>query len=117
MPASPTANRKLLGWVEEIVKLCQPATVHWCDGSPEESQRLCDLMVQAGTFTRLNPKLRPGSYLARSHASDVARVEDRTFICSKNPEEAGPTNHWADPAEMRQRLTGLFRGSMAGRTL
>ena len=100
-----------------MVKLCQPAHVHWCDGSPEESQHLCDLMVQAGTLIRLNPKLRPGSYLARSHASDVARVEDRTFICSKTQEEAGPTNNWADPVEMRQTPDRALPGSMAGRTL
>jgi phosphoenolpyruvate carboxykinase (GTP) len=117
MSTAPTTNRKLLNWVEETIKLCQPATVHWCDGSEAEYQSLCDLMVRAGTFTKLNEKLRPGCYLARSHASDVARVEDRTFICSKSQEEAGPTNHWADPAEMRQRLLGLFQGSMAGRTM
>ncbi|MBI5384208.1 MAG: phosphoenolpyruvate carboxykinase (GTP) [Verrucomicrobia bacterium] len=117
MSAAPTTNPKLLAWVEEMIQLCQPAGVHWCDGSEAETQRLCDLMVQGGTFTKLNEKLRPGCYLARSHASDVARVEDRTFICAKTQEEAGPNNHWADPAEMRQRLLGLFKGSMAGRTM
>jgi phosphoenolpyruvate carboxykinase (GTP) len=117
MSTAPTSNRKLLAWVEEVVKLCKPAHVHWCDGSEAESQRLCEQMVRAGTLTALNAKLRPGCYLARSHASDVARVEDRTFICSRTVEEAGPTNHWADPVEMRQRLLSLFSGSMAGRTL
>ena len=117
MSAAPTTNQKLLAWVEETTKLCQPAHVHWCDGSEQEYQLLCDQMVQQGTFTRLNAKLRPNSFLARSHPSDVARVEDRTFICWSRKEDAGPTNHWADPAEMRQKLTGLFKGSMAGRTM
>ncbi len=117
MSAAPTKNKQVLAWVEEVVQLCQPAQVHWCDGSDGEYQRLCDLMVESGTFTRLNERLRPGSFLSRSHPSDVARVEDRTFICSKHKDDAGPTNHWADPAEMRQHLLGLFRGSMAGRTL
>lgn len=117
MSAAPTSNTKLLAWVEEMKQLCQPANVHWCDGSEAENQRLCDLMVAGGTFTKLNDKLRPGCYLARSHASDVARVEDRTFICSKTKEDAGPNNHWADPATMRQTLMGLFKGSMAGRTM
>jgi len=113
----PTTNQKLLTWVEEMVQLCQPNGVHWCDGSAEENQRLCDLMVKNGTFTRLNEPLRPGSYLARSHASDVARVEDRTFICWRNQDEAGPNNRWAAPDEMRRTLTGLFNGCMKGRTL
>ncbi len=113
----PTKNKKLLSWVEEMTQLCQPARVHWCDGSDAENQSLCDLMVKGGTFTRLNDKLRPGCFLARSHPSDVARVEDRTYICSKTKEEAGPTNNWADPAEMKQKMTGLFKGCMRGRTL
>ncbi len=120
MPAKtkpPTNNEKLLAWVEEMTTLCKPASVHWCDGSDAEYQALCDFMVKGGTFTPLNPKLRPGCYLARSHASDVARVEDRTFICAKTKEEAGPNNNWADAAEMRQKLLGFFNGSMAGRTL
>jgi phosphoenolpyruvate carboxykinase (GTP) len=112
-----TTNKKLLAWVEEVVQLCQPARVHWCDGSQEEYDRLCGLMVSAGTFTALDPKLRPGCFLARSHPSDVARVEDRTYICSTTQDEAGPTNNWADPAGMKEKLRGLFRGCMAGRTL
>jgi phosphoenolpyruvate carboxykinase (GTP) len=117
MSAARTSNPKVLAWVEEMVKLCQPAQVHWCDGSENEYQQLCELMVKQGTFTKLNPQLRPGCFLARSHPSDVARVEDRTFICARTRAEAGPTNHWADPTEMREKLRGLFRGAMAGRTL
>jgi len=117
MTAIPTKNKKLIAWVEEIVKLCKPAEVHWCDGSDREYKTLCDAMVQHGTAIPLNPKLRPGCYLVRSHPSDVARVEDRTYICSKTQEEAGPTNNWADPVEMKEKLTGLFSGSMQGRTL
>ncbi|MBI2948820.1 MAG: phosphoenolpyruvate carboxykinase, partial [Verrucomicrobia bacterium] len=101
MPTPPTKHQKLLAWVEEMTRLCQPARIHWCDGSQKEYESLCDLMVQSGTFTRLDPKLRPGSFLARSHPSDVARVEDRTYICAATKEAAGPTNNWADPAEMR----------------
>ncbi len=110
-------HQKLLAWVEEIKSLCQPSSVHWCDGSQQEYDALCDLMVRNGTFTKLNENLRPGCYLARSHPSDVARVEDRTYICSRNQEDAGPTNNWADPDAMKQKLTGLFRGCMQGRTL
>ena len=114
---SLTTNQAVLNWVGEMAKHCQPANVFWCDGSERENQSLCDLMVQTGTFTKLNEKLRPGSYLARSHPSDVARVEDRTFICSKTKDEAGPTNHWADPGEMKQKMRSLFKGSMKGRTM
>ena len=112
-----TANQKILDWVQQMAGLCRPERLHWCNGSEAENQMLCDLMVKSGTFTRLNEKKRPGSYLARSHPSDVARVEDRTFICSKTGDEAGPTNNWADPAEMKQKLLGLFKGCMKGRTM
>ena len=117
MPPVPTKNKKLIAWVDEVVTLCKPSKIHWCDGSEQEYKALCDAMVEQGTFTRLNPKLKPGCFLARSHPSDVARVEDRTYICSKRQEDAGPTNNWADPAEMKKKLNGLFSGSMAGRTL
>jgi len=112
-----TSNTALQSWVKEMVELCQPANVWWCDGSDSENQQLCDLMVKAGTFTKLDEAKRPGSYLARSHPSDVARVEDRTYICSKTKEEAGPTNNWADPAEMKTKMQGLFKGCMKGRTM
>ena len=110
-------NKALLAWVDQMGRLCQPDRIFWCDGSEQEAQMLCDLMVASGTLTKLNEKLRPGCYLARSHPSDVARVEDRTFICAKTREEAGPTNNWADPAEMKETLFGLFNGSMKGRTM
>jgi len=117
MAEDPTNNARLLTWVKEMVELCQPANVHWCNGSDEEYQKLCDSMVEAGTFTRLDQKKRPGCYLARSHPSDVARVEDRTFICARNKEDAGPTNNWTEPDAMRAKLKDLFRGCMQGRTL
>lgn len=117
MSAPLSRHPKLLAWVEEVARLCQPARIHWCDGSEEEHRELCELMVRAGTLTRLDPVKRPGSFLARSHPSDVARVEDRTFICARNRQEAGPTNNWAEPTEMKERLRTIFAGAMAGRTM
>jgi len=114
---APTRNARLLAWVDEMVELCQPDDVHWFDGSDEEHALLCKQLVDAGTFTELDPAKRPGSFWAHSDPSDVARVEDRTFICSAREEDAGPTNNWKAPAEMRTKLDELFRGSMKGRTM
>ena len=113
----PTSNAKLLKWVKEIEELCTPESIVWCNGSKQEYDELCEGLVRAGVFTKLNPKLRPNSFLARSSPDDVARVEERTFICSNNKEDAGPTNNWADPTEMKQKLADLFRGAMKGRTM
>src|ERR1051326_8379729 len=110
-------NKHLLRWVEKMVELTQPANIHWVDGSQEEYDVLCGQMVEGGTFIKLNEKLWPGCYYARSDASDVARVEDRTFICSLSKDNAGPTNNWVNPFEMRKKLKDLFSGCMAGRKM
>ncbi len=117
-PSVPLSrNEHLLRWVDKMAALCRPAAIHWVDGSAAEYEALCAQLVAGGTFTRLNQEQWPGCYLARSDPSDVARVEDRTFICSHSREAAGPTNNWENPYEMRRKLRHLFSGCMAGRTM
>ncbi len=114
---TPTSHPKLLEWVDEIATLAQPDKVEWCDGSAEEYERLCQLLVDRGTFTRLSPEKRPDSYWAHSDVRDVARVESRTYVAPSKEEDAGPTNNWIDPHELRETLSRLFEGAMRGRTM
>ncbi len=115
--SAPVKNRKLLEWVEEIKKLCEPESIYWCDGSKSEYDDMIDILIKGGLATKLNSKKLPGCYLFRSDPSDVARVEDRTFIASKTQIEAGPTNNWIDPAELKKTMKGLYKGCMKGRVM